>query len=135
MLSRPEVVNYLNDLLDDEAFNERLGQGLEQAYSGWAAPARPKARILVCNGKHCSKGNRNYPVIHYLLNRLAEAERTRDVDVKVVQCLHSCDNGPAFYLDTEKELFPMVTLNTVDHIVERLEGGCSESAFDCTDKT
>jgi MoaA/NifB/PqqE/SkfB family radical SAM enzyme len=123
ILSDPQTANYVLALLSSAELDARIAEGFERACwkaSPTKAQRRPSKRIQVCNGKHCGKGKRNHPLIHYLLNRLVETGKSRFVDVKVVDCLNSCETGPNFRIVDEKLVMKAIVRGDIDRLVDRL---------------
>ena len=121
VLSRPDVVSYLRGILASGEVAARVAAGLEQAYGGWKENAAAvRERIVICNGASCGRNHRNYPIIHYLLNRVMEAGKTNLVKVETVNCLKSCGTGPNLYLADREKLVQGVNMATIDAIVAEL---------------
>jgi len=121
VLSRADVVRYLLDLLDRPEFEARIEEGLESMYQqGRTSLREGKHQILVCNGKHCRKYGANYPIIHYLINRLTDSELIHDVEVTIVNCLKSCGKGPNLRVKGEPEVLCGITTAKIDELLNRL---------------
>lgn len=129
VLSNRDVAGYLESLLNDPAFDRRLEAGLEDA-----ARKHPRQEdetretILVCNGSRCAAGSRNYPIIHYLLNRLTDERLLTRVKVEVVDCLHACDKGPNLYLKEEQRLLSGVAEADIDALILDLQRNLSQGS-------
>jgi len=127
VLSLKSSLNYIKKMIENEGFEERIREGLERAYLGWPTKwEKPSECIIVCNGKNCSRGSKNYPVIHYLLNRLMDTGAIKKVQVDVTDCLDHCDTGPNFYLKNHNLFLTRVTHETIEKLIAVLNASSSE---------
>jgi (2Fe-2S) ferredoxin len=121
VLSRSEVVNYLRMLLEQDVLAESVQDRLSIANDGKdATQPSTKERIIVCNGKQCGRRERNYPLIHFLINRLVDTNKAHLASVETVHCLNSCRTAPNMFIEKQNRLLQHVQLDTVRELVDNL---------------
>ena len=97
-------------------------------YENFSFEAKGKYVIKVCDGTACHV-KKSIPVLEALYKKLGLSEQKKTTDdmlftVETVSCLGACGLAPAMMVN--EEVYPRMTPQAVEELIDRLRGGMAE---------
>ena len=120
-----ELLSYVAEQI---GITEAHAYSVATFYENFSFEAKGKYVIKVCDGTACHV-KKSIPVLEALYKKLGLSEQKKTTDdmlftVETVSCLGACGLAPAMMVN--EEVYPRMTPQAVEELIDRLRGGMAE---------